>query len=134
MQRDVAEEDDGRKQSPAALRDNFKKKGVALTQKGCSPPSRMATPFHFYVTDYRPIHRRSIRIYFRPLIVRRSTTVHRRSFKSVHCSGANIGSQAGKRIGFCFRISNTLGVANFFSTTRRNMYSSNHSSVIIRCP
>jgi hypothetical protein len=30
MQRDVAEEDDGRKQSPAALRDNFKKKGVAL--------------------------------------------------------------------------------------------------------
>ena len=27
---DVAEEDDGRKQSPAALRDNFKKKGVAI--------------------------------------------------------------------------------------------------------
>ena len=30
MQRDVAEEDDGRKQSPAALRDNFKKKGVVI--------------------------------------------------------------------------------------------------------
>ncbi|RGO63771.1 hypothetical protein DXA26_04425 [Bacteroides fragilis] len=31
MQRDVAEEDDGRKQSPAALRDNFKKKGCSHT-------------------------------------------------------------------------------------------------------
>ena len=30
MQRDVAEEDNGRKQSPATLRDNFKKKGVAI--------------------------------------------------------------------------------------------------------
>ncbi|EXY27694.1 hypothetical protein M109_0706 [Bacteroides fragilis str. 3397 N2] len=31
MQRDVAEEDDGRKQSPAALRGNFLKKGCSHT-------------------------------------------------------------------------------------------------------
>ena len=31
MQRDVGEEDDGRKQSPAALRDNFKTKGCSHT-------------------------------------------------------------------------------------------------------
>ena len=45
---------------------------------------------------------------------------------------ANIGSQAGSRIGFCFNTSRAFFDAYFVSTTRRNIYSLNQSSVIMR--
>ena len=51
-----------------------------------------------------------------------------------YSSGANIGSHAGRRTGFCFKIFSTFSGTYFFSTTRRNMYSLNHSSVMIRWP
>ena len=51
-----------------------------------------------------------------------------------YSSSANIGSHAGRRTGFCFRTSSTRCGTYFRSTTRRNIYSSNQRSVMIRCP
>ena len=53
--------------------------------------------------------------------------------KKEHYS-ANMGSQAGRRMGFCLRISDTFFVAYLVSITRRNMYSLNQSSVMMRWP
>ena len=51
-----------------------------------------------------------------------------------YSSPANIGSHAGRRIVFCFKTSSAFGVTYFVSTTRRKVYSLNHSSVMMRCP
>ena len=51
-----------------------------------------------------------------------------------YSSGANIGSHAGRRTGVWFSISRTSAGTYFFSTTSLNIYSLNHSSVIIRQP
>ena len=50
-----------------------------------------------------------------------------------HFSSANIGSHAGSCIGFCLKMSSTFFGTYFVSSTRRNIYSLNHSSVIARC-
>ena len=47
---------------------------------------------------------------------------------------ANIGSHAGNRIGFCFNTSSTFSDEYLVSTTNRNIYSLNHSSVMMRYP
>ena len=51
-----------------------------------------------------------------------------------YSSGANIGSQEGSMIGFCSSIFMISAGTYFFSITTRNMYSLNHSSVIIKFP
>lgn len=48
-----------------------------------------------------------------------------------YSSGANIGSQAGSLIGFCLRSFATLSGTYFLLSTKRNMYSLNHSSVMM---
>ena len=48
-----------------------------------------------------------------------------------YSSGANIGSQAGSLIGFCLRSFATLSDTYFLLSTKRNMYSLNHSSVMM---
>lgn len=48
-----------------------------------------------------------------------------------YSSGANIGSQAGSLIGFCLRSFATLSGTYCLLSTKRNMYSLNHSSVMI---
>lgn len=48
--------------------------------------------------------------------------------------GANIGSQAGRRIGSSCAILRIFSGTYFVSTTRRNMYSSNQRSDMMRCP
>ena len=53
---------------------------------------------------------------------------------ALYSSGANIGSQEGSMIGFCSSIFMISAGTYFFSTTTRNMYSLNHSSVIIKLP
>lgn len=49
-----------------------------------------------------------------------------------HSSPAKSGSHAGSLVGVCFMRSSTEAGTYFLSTTRRNMYSSNHSSVMMR--
>ena len=51
-----------------------------------------------------------------------------------YSSGANIGSQAGSIVGFCLSISRISCGTYLRSTTRRNIYSLNHSSVMMRLP
>ena len=48
-----------------------------------------------------------------------------------YSSGANIGSQAGSLIGFCLRSFAMLSGTYFLLSTKRNMYSLNHSSVMM---
>ena len=48
-----------------------------------------------------------------------------------YSSGANIGSQAGSLIGFCLRSFATLSGTYCLLSTKRNMYSLNHSSVMM---
>ena len=48
-----------------------------------------------------------------------------------YSSGINIGSQAGSNSGSCFSIFRTSAGTYFSSATRRNIYSSNHSSVMM---
>ncbi len=57
-----------------------------------------------------------------------------RPMQSGYSSPANMGSQAGSRIGFCFNTSSAFFDAYFVSTTRRNIYSLNQSSVMMRYP
>ena len=54
--------------------------------------------------------------------------------KKGYSSGANIGSQEGSRMGFCCMRARMSAGTYFFSTTRRNMYSLNHSSVMMILP
>ena len=54
--------------------------------------------------------------------------------RSHYSSPRNIGSQAGSRMGFWSSIFRTSAGTNCFSTTRRNMYSLNHSSVMMMLP
>ena len=51
-----------------------------------------------------------------------------------YSSGWNIGSQAGSRMGFWSKYFMMEAGTYFLSTTRRNMYSSNHSSVMMMLP
>lgn len=48
-----------------------------------------------------------------------------------YSSGANIGSQAGSLIGFCLRSFSTFSGTYCLLSTKRNMYSLNHSSVMM---
>ena len=48
-----------------------------------------------------------------------------------YSSGANMGSQAGSLIGFCLRSFAMLSGTYFLLSTKRNMYSLNHSSVMM---
>lgn len=52
--------------------------------------------------------------------------------RMVYNSGAKRGSHAGSFVGVCFRISSVFAGTYFLSTTRRNMYSSNQRSLMIR--
>ena len=54
--------------------------------------------------------------------------------RMVYSSGRNIGSQAGSIIGFWSKYFMREAGTYFLSTTRRNMYSSNHSSVMMMLP
>ena len=49
-----------------------------------------------------------------------------------YSSSRNIGSVGGRRIGFCFSMARSFAGTNFLLTTRRNMYSSNQLSVMMR--
>ena len=51
-----------------------------------------------------------------------------------YSSPAKRGSHAGRSVGFCSKSFNVAAGTKRFSTTRRNMYSSNHSSVMMRWP
>ena len=51
-----------------------------------------------------------------------------------YSSGRNIGSQAGSMMGFWSKYFMREAGTYFLSTTRRNMYSSNHSSVMMMLP
>ena len=58
-------------------------------------------------------------------------------FPKLHCrysSPAKSGSQAGSCTGFCSSRRSVSAGTYLRSTTRRNIYSSNHSSVMIRWP
>src|SRR5574344_1283360 len=63
-----------------------------------------------------------------------SWLAQRQVYSIRYSSDANIGSQAGKRTGFCLSISRVWAGTYFLFTTRRNTYSLNQRSVIIRCP
>ena len=58
----------------------------------------------------------------------------RRVFDISYSSPAKRGSHAGRSVGFCSKSFNVAAGTKRFSTTRRNMYSSNHSSVMMRWP
>ena len=51
-----------------------------------------------------------------------------------YSSPAKRGSHAGRSVGFCSKSFKVAAGTKRFSTTRRNMYSSNHSSVMMRWP
>ena len=58
----------------------------------------------------------------------------RRMSDDAYSSPAKRGSHAGRSVGFCSKSFNVAAGTKRFSTTRRNIYSSNHSSVMMRCP
>ena len=60
-----------------------------------------------------------------------SCAIHKTFF---YCSGANIGSHEGSIIGFCSKSLSVSAGIYLRLTTTRNIYSSNHSSVMIRLP